>query len=170
MAMCLRAEDGAVIADKTAPKVMHETGMGCGIRRETDCHRRSPYKDSGGETFENCWGATSWRTARGRNWGRMRPSSSRSGARLALRPPTTSGARRRPSGRSPGTRTRRSRRRRSTCWSRRCSRALIRSCSRTWGGSTSTMAGLISILPQHLRRSAAMRAAEPRRQRRFISW
>lgn len=55
-AMCLRAEQGAVIADKTALKIMHEMGISCGIRRETDCHRYSSYKGKVGKTFENVIG------------------------------------------------------------------------------------------------------------------
>lgn len=39
IAMCLRAELGARIADKTVLKMMRELGIRCGIRRETDYHR-----------------------------------------------------------------------------------------------------------------------------------
>ena len=53
VAMCLRAEEGAVIADKTALKVMREAGLRCGIRRETDYHRYNAYRGPVGETFEN---------------------------------------------------------------------------------------------------------------------
>lgn len=35
IAMCLRAERGAVVADKTVLKMMGEMGLRCGIRRET---------------------------------------------------------------------------------------------------------------------------------------
>lgn len=56
IAMCLRAEQGAVIADKTVLKTMREMGMSCGIRRETDRHRRGSYKGKVGETFENVIG------------------------------------------------------------------------------------------------------------------
>ena len=38
IAMCLRAEEGEVIADKTVLKMMREIGISCGIRRETDYH------------------------------------------------------------------------------------------------------------------------------------
>ena len=41
VAMCLRAELGARVADKTVLKMMREMGVRCGIRRETDCHRCS---------------------------------------------------------------------------------------------------------------------------------
>ena len=53
IAMCLRAECGAVIADKTVLKVMAEMGIRCRIRRETDYHRYNSYKGEVGETFEN---------------------------------------------------------------------------------------------------------------------
>ena len=56
IAMCLRAEQGAVIADKTVLKMMREMGIRCGIRRETDYHRYNSYKGEVGETFENVIG------------------------------------------------------------------------------------------------------------------
>ena len=56
IAMCLRAECEAVIADKTVLKIMKEMGLICGIRRETDCHRYNSYKGKVGETFENVLG------------------------------------------------------------------------------------------------------------------
>ena len=56
VAMCLRAELGARIADKTVLKMMREMGIHCGIRRETDHHRYSSYKGVVGETFENVIG------------------------------------------------------------------------------------------------------------------
>ena len=51
--MCLRAEEGAVIADKTVLKMMREMGIRCGIRRETAYHRYNSYKGVVGRTFEN---------------------------------------------------------------------------------------------------------------------
>ena len=36
IAMCLRAEEGARIADRTVLKMMREIGVSCGIRREAD--------------------------------------------------------------------------------------------------------------------------------------
>ena len=54
--MCLRAELGAKIADKTFLKIMREMGIRCGIRRETDYHRYSSYKGVVGKTFENVIG------------------------------------------------------------------------------------------------------------------
>ena len=54
--MCLRAEEGAVIADKTALKMMREMGLRCGIRRETDYHRYNSFRGVVGETFENVVG------------------------------------------------------------------------------------------------------------------
>ena len=56
IAMCLRAERGATIADKTVLKMMREMGIRCGIRRETDRHRYSSYKGVVGGTFENVIG------------------------------------------------------------------------------------------------------------------
>lgn len=54
--MCLRAKQGARIADKAALKMMRETGVSCGIRRETDYRRYNSYKGEVGETFENVIG------------------------------------------------------------------------------------------------------------------
>lgn len=54
--MCLRAELGARIADKTVLKMMREMGIGCGIRRETDYHRYNSYRGVVGKTFENVVG------------------------------------------------------------------------------------------------------------------
>ena len=56
IAMCLRAEKGARIADKTVLKMMGEMGISCGIRRETDYHRYNSYRGVVGETFENVIG------------------------------------------------------------------------------------------------------------------
>ena len=36
--MCLRAEEGERIADKTVLKMMREMGLRCGIRRERAYH------------------------------------------------------------------------------------------------------------------------------------
>lgn len=54
--MCPRAELGARIADKTVLKMMRETGVRCGIRRETDYHRYNSYRGVVGETLENVIG------------------------------------------------------------------------------------------------------------------
>ena len=51
--MCLRAEEGAVIADKTVLKMMREMGIRCGIRCETAYHRYNSYRGVVGRTFEN---------------------------------------------------------------------------------------------------------------------
>ena len=56
VAMCLRAELGARIADKTVLKMMREMGIRCGIRRETDYHKHNSYKGIVGEIFENVIG------------------------------------------------------------------------------------------------------------------
>ena len=54
--MCLRAEEGACIADKTVLKMMREMGLRCGIRRERAYHRYNSYRGVVGETFENVLG------------------------------------------------------------------------------------------------------------------
>ena len=56
IAMCLRAERGARIADKTVLKIMREMGIRCGIRRETAYHRYNSYRGVVGRTFENVIG------------------------------------------------------------------------------------------------------------------
>lgn len=56
IAMCLRAERAVRIADKTVLKIMHEAGISCGIRRETDYHRYNSYRGEVGETFGNAIG------------------------------------------------------------------------------------------------------------------
>ena len=65
IAMSLRAEQGAVIADKTVLKMMREMGISCGIRRETDYHRYNSYKGKVGRTFENVIGRdfVAWSTS-----------------------------------------------------------------------------------------------------------
>ena len=56
VAMCLRAERGAVIADKTVLKMMREMGASCGIRRAGSRRRYSSYRGDVGETFGNLVG------------------------------------------------------------------------------------------------------------------
>ena len=56
VAMCLRAERGVRIADKTVLKMMREMGISCGIRRETGRRRYDSYRGVVGETFENVLG------------------------------------------------------------------------------------------------------------------
>ena len=56
VAMCLRAELGARVADKTVLKMMREMGIRCGIRRETDYHKYNSHKGVVGETFEDVIG------------------------------------------------------------------------------------------------------------------
>ena len=56
VAMCLRAEEGERIADKTVLKMMHEMGLRCGIRRETNYHRYNSYKGNVGQSFKNIIG------------------------------------------------------------------------------------------------------------------
>ncbi len=54
--MCLRAEEGERIADKTVLKMMGEMGLRCGIRRETNYHRYNSYKGTVGQRFDNIIG------------------------------------------------------------------------------------------------------------------
>lgn len=56
IAMCLRAEQGVRIADKTVLKMMREMGMSCGIRRGSGRRRYSSYRGRVGSTFENVLG------------------------------------------------------------------------------------------------------------------
>ena len=56
VAMCLRAEEGERIADKTVLKMMREMGLRCGIRRERAYHRYNSYKGSVGQSFDNIIG------------------------------------------------------------------------------------------------------------------
>ena len=56
VAMCLRAEEGEHIADKTVLKMMREMGLRCGIRRETKYHRYNSYKGDVGQSFDNIIG------------------------------------------------------------------------------------------------------------------
>lgn len=49
----LRAEEGAVIADKSVLKMMREMGIRCGIRRETAYHRHNSYRGVVDRRFEN---------------------------------------------------------------------------------------------------------------------
>lgn len=56
IAMRPRAERGVAIADKTVLKTMHETGLRCGMRRETDRRRYSSYKGEVGKVLENVLG------------------------------------------------------------------------------------------------------------------
>lgn len=52
VAMCLRAEDGVTIADKTVLKMMREMGLRCAIRRR-GAGRYVSYRGAVGSTFEN---------------------------------------------------------------------------------------------------------------------
>ena len=56
VAMCLRAEEGERIADKTVLKMMREMGLRCGIRRERAYHRYNSYKGDVGQSFKNIIG------------------------------------------------------------------------------------------------------------------
>ena len=54
--MCLRAEEGERIADKTVLKMMREMGLRCQIRRERAYHRYNSYKGNVGQSFANIIG------------------------------------------------------------------------------------------------------------------
>ncbi len=54
--MCLRAEEGVRIADKTVLKMMRQMGLRCGIRRERAYRRYNSYKGEAGQSFENIIG------------------------------------------------------------------------------------------------------------------
>ena len=56
VAMCLRAELGVGVADKTVLKMMREIGLRCGIRRRRGYRAYSSYMGRVGETFENLLG------------------------------------------------------------------------------------------------------------------
>lgn len=56
VAMCLRAEEGVRIADKTVLKMMRQMGLRCGIRRERAHRRYNSYKGEVGQSFENIIG------------------------------------------------------------------------------------------------------------------
>ena len=56
VAMCLRAEEGERIADKTVLKMMRQMGLRCGIRRERVYHRYNSYKGEVGQSFANIIG------------------------------------------------------------------------------------------------------------------
>lgn len=56
VAMCLRAEEGVRIADKTVLKMMRQMGLRCGIRRERAYHRYNSYKGDVGQSFTNIIG------------------------------------------------------------------------------------------------------------------
>gem|GEM_PF-544388 len=54
--MCLRAEEGVRIADKTVLKMMRQMGLRCGIRRERPYRRYNSYKGDVGQRFANIIG------------------------------------------------------------------------------------------------------------------
>lgn len=56
IAMCLRAERGASIADKMVLRMMREMGIRCAIRRERPCRRYSSYRGAVGQTLGNMLG------------------------------------------------------------------------------------------------------------------
>ncbi len=75
IAMCLRAELGAVVADKTVLKMMREMGIRCGIRRRGSRRRYSSYRGLVGSTFENVIARDFGAEGRGRSSAPTSPSS-----------------------------------------------------------------------------------------------
>lgn len=56
IAMCLCAERGASITDKTVLRMMREMGIRCAIRRERPCRRYNSCRGAVGQTFGNMLG------------------------------------------------------------------------------------------------------------------
>ena len=56
LVVCLRAELGERIVNKTVLNLMLGAGVDCGIRREADCHHCKSYRGVVGETFGNAAG------------------------------------------------------------------------------------------------------------------
>ena len=56
LVVCLRAELGERIVNKTVLNLMLGAGVDCGIRREADCHHCKSYRGVVGETFGNAMG------------------------------------------------------------------------------------------------------------------
>ncbi len=138
IAMCLRAELGALIADKTVLKMMREMGIRCGIRRETDYHRYSSYRGVVGETFENVIGRDfaadgPWQkmgtdvTEFKQPWGKayFAPVYDFGSKEIVAWSTSTSPDMAQQPSCSTG------------CW-RRCPKGRTPCCTRTWAGSTST--------------------------------
>ena len=67
--MCLRAEDGVTIAEKTVVKIMNEMGIRCGIRKEADRHKYSSCRVLFEKTFENLIGRDFMADAPGQTMG-----------------------------------------------------------------------------------------------------
>ena len=88
IAMCLRAEEGERIADKTVLKMMREMGLRCGIRRERAYHRYNSYRGTWGKASTTSSAATLKPMALGRKWVPMSPSSSSPSVRPTS-PPTS---------------------------------------------------------------------------------
>ena len=96
VAMCLRAEEGERIADKTVLKMTREMGLRCGIRRERAYHRYNSYRGTWGKASRTSSVATSRPMAPGRNWVPMSPSSSSPSVRPTSPPTSHTGTQQEP--------------------------------------------------------------------------
>ncbi len=76
VAMCLRAEEGVRIADKTVLKMMRQMGLRCGIRRESTTIGTTLTRGMWGKVLRTSSVATSRRLVLGRSWAPMLPSLS----------------------------------------------------------------------------------------------
>ena len=140
--MCLRAEQGVRIADKTALKMMHEMGISCGIRRETDYHRYNSYRGKVGKTFENVIGrGLRSRRALAEDGHRRHRVQAALGQRPISRRSTTSAARRSSHGPRRCTPTWPSSMSCSTSSYPGSPRAPARYCTPIWAGNTSRPGG-----------------------------
>lgn len=68
VAMCLRAELGARVADKTVLKIMREMGIRSGYAARPTTTATTPTGASSARHSRTSWGATSPPTARGGRW------------------------------------------------------------------------------------------------------
>lgn len=119
VAMCLRAELGARVADKTVLKIMREMGIRC----ETDYHRYSSYRGVVGETFENIVGRDFSADGPWRKMGTDVTEFKQPWGKAYFAPVYDFGSKE------------------IVAWWRGCRRARGPCCTRTWAGSTSMPAG-----------------------------
>ena len=141
VAMCLRAELGVAIADKTVLKMMREMGIRCGIRRETDYHRYSSYKGAVGETFENVIGRDFSADGPWQKMGTDVTEFKQPWGKAYFAPVYDFGSKEIVAWSTSPAPTWSSRSSCSTvCW-RGCRRARSPCCTPTWAGSTSTRSG-----------------------------
>ena len=141
VAMCLRAELGARVADKTVLKMMREMGIRCDIRRETDYHKYNSYKGAVGETFENVIGRDFSAAAPWQKMGTDVTEFKQPWGKAYFAPVYDFGSKEIVAWSTPRAPTWSSRSSCSTgCWIG-CRRARSPCCTPTWAGSTSTRGG-----------------------------